>query len=57
MVRAVLSLSMKKESITVNRRQKFSKWNGISHLILERSLRQPPSAVKVMAIDVWRQNG
>ena len=41
MVKAALSLGMKKESIIVNRRQKYSKWNGISYLILGRSLRQP----------------
>jgi hypothetical protein len=41
MVKAVLSLGMKKESVAVNCRQKYSKWNGISHLILGRTLRQP----------------
>jgi hypothetical protein len=38
--KAVLSLGMEKESITENCRQKYSKRNGISHLILGRPLQQ-----------------
>jgi hypothetical protein len=56
MVKAFLSLGMKKESVAVNCRQKYSKWNGISHLIPGISLRQPLQQWKSWPFFFWGQN-